>query len=112
MESEFLNLGIVLIIATIAGALAVRFKQPAVLGLLLVGMIVGPHQLGLVKSGEAIHFISEIGAVLLLFAIGLEFSVGKLKEHGITAVLIATVKMLAIFILSYLTGSLLGLNQF
>ena len=111
METEFLNLGIVLIIATIAGAIAVRFKQPAVLGLLLVGAIVGPYQLGWVKSSEVINFIAEIGAVLLLFAIGLEFSVSKLKEHGISAVLIATTKMLVIFILTYLICSIFGLNQ-
>ncbi len=111
METEFLNLGIVLILATIAGAIAVRFKQPAVLGLLLVGTIVGPHQLGLVKSTEVISFIAEIGAVLLLFAIGLEFSVSKLREHGLAAVLIASTKMLVIFVLGYLISSIMGLNQ-
>ena len=51
-----------------------RFRLPVILGFLLTGLIAGPTGLHLVADEEGIHLLSEIGVVLLLFVIGLEFS--------------------------------------
>lgn len=57
-----------------------RLRLPAVAGLLLTGAVLGPAGFGLVKSIQAIEVLAEIGVVLLLFTIGLEFSLARLAS--------------------------------
>jgi len=57
-----------------------RFKLPVVAGLILSGALVGPHGFSLAKDAEVIEVIAEVGVVFLLFTIGLEFSLGRLKH--------------------------------
>jgi CPA2 family monovalent cation:H+ antiporter-2 len=57
-----------------------RLRLPAVTGLLLAGALCGPHGLGVAKSADAIAVLAELGVVLLLFTIGLEFSVSQMRE--------------------------------
>jgi CPA2 family monovalent cation:H+ antiporter-2 len=64
--------------ATTGGYLANRLRQPALLGYLLGGMVVGPAGLKLVTVEGDIQVLSEIGVVLLLFALGVEFSLKDL----------------------------------
>lgn len=55
-----------------------RINLPAVLGFLATGIVFGPHALGLAQAGKEIEILSEIGVILLLFIIGLEFSIKQL----------------------------------
>jgi CPA2 family monovalent cation:H+ antiporter-2 len=55
-----------------------RFKLPSVVGFLLTGILAGPYVFRLVKASEAVDVIAEIGVVLLLFTIGIEFSIPNL----------------------------------
>lgn len=55
-----------------------KLNMPAVLGFLATGVVFGPHALGFVQAGEEIEMLSEIGVILLLFIIGLEFSIKSL----------------------------------
>lgn len=55
-----------------------RFRVPSVVGLLVSGVLVGPHGLGLVHDLEDVHLLAETGVVVLLFTVGLEFSLGRL----------------------------------
>ncbi|MEW6432849.1 MAG: cation:proton antiporter [Myxococcota bacterium] len=57
-----------------------RLKLPAVSGLLLAGMLCGPQGLGVVKASEDIAVLAELGVVLLLFTIGLEFSLSRMRD--------------------------------
>lgn len=57
-----------------------RLRIPTVVGLLLTGVLCGPHGLGLVNAVHEVEVLSEIGVVLLLFTIGLEFSLTKLQR--------------------------------
>jgi Kef-type K+ transport system membrane component KefB len=63
-----------------------RLKQPAVIGELLGGFVVGPYALGLVVPGETALVLSEIGVVILLFAVGLETKTDELLQVGRPAV--------------------------
>ena len=62
--------------------LAERIRQSAILGYLAAGTIVGPNVLGWVEAGERIDLLAELGASLLLFALGLEFSIPRLRQLG------------------------------
>lgn len=57
-----------------------RLRLPVLVGYVVAGIALGPHGLGLVRSGEDVDVLSEIGVVLLLFTIGIEFSLAKLLE--------------------------------
>ena len=57
-----------------------RLRLPPVIGLLLTGMLIGPYGLGLLGEVEAVEISAEIGVIFLLFAIGLEFSLERLRE--------------------------------
>ncbi|MFH1750521.1 MAG: cation:proton antiporter [Candidatus Micrarchaeota archaeon] len=104
------DLGILILFAAVAGVLAIRFKQPAVIGLLAIGAIVGPNFLGIVRESETINLFAEVGAVLLLFTIGIEFNVSKLSKLGMRVFLIALFKLGIVFLLSYWLGALMGFS--
>ncbi len=104
----FSDLGFLILFAAVGGVLAIRFKQPAVLGLLAIGALVGPNYLGLVRESEIVNIVADIGAILLLFTIGIEFNLNKLSKLGMRVVLIALFKLGIVFLLSFWLGSLLG----
>ncbi|MEZ0240588.1 MAG: cation:proton antiporter [Chloroflexota bacterium] len=70
-----LDLGVAVAVALIGGAIAVRLRQPAVLGYLLAGILIGPATPGFVGDVDRIAELADLGVVLLLFALGVEFSI-------------------------------------
>jgi Kef-type K+ transport system membrane component KefB len=111
MESELITLGVLFFFAILGGIIAKRVKQPTVLGLLLVGAVIGPNALGIVDNHHWIELIIEIGAVLLLFVVGLEFDLPKLMKLGFKAFAIATLKVGIAFFLGFQVALLLGLGS-
>src|SRR5687767_4449716 len=57
-----------------------RLRLPTIVGFMITGVLIGPYGLGLIKNVEAIELMAEIGVALLLFTIGLEFSLRRLLE--------------------------------
>ena len=57
-----------------------RLRLPTLVGFMITGVLIGPYGLGLIREAEAIDFLAEIGVVLLLFTIGLEFSLRRILE--------------------------------
>ena len=87
------DIGTAIVAATAVALLARAFRQPLILGYLLAGVAVGPAMgLGLVKDRESIELISEIGLILLLFIIGLEMDLQKLRSAGRSLVLAGTLQ--------------------
>lgn len=77
------NIGISIVAATVLAYLGHIFKQPLLLAYIAAGIIIGPKiGLGLISNQEDIKVISEIGLILLLFMIGLEIDIKKLRESG------------------------------
>lgn len=74
------QIALVLAAAFAGGSVLKRFGQPVIIGYILVGMLLGPSVLGLVKQGEDISFLSELAILLLLFIIGLELDVHRFME--------------------------------
>ncbi len=112
-------IAVILIIAKIAG-LVEKFGQPAVLGELVMGVILGNlFMVGIdvfepIKHDEILRFLSELGVIILLFQIGLESNIQEMRKVGGRALLVAIVGVLAPFILgAYMVGPWLmpGLDQ-
>ncbi len=116
---EFLvELVALLVAAALIGYLSTRLRIVPIVGFLLAGVAIGPHALGLVDNQEAIDAAAEIGVILLLFTIGIEFSLGRLAAMwrlivlggGLQVVLTValTVGLLALFGVSWQVGVFTG----
>jgi CPA2 family monovalent cation:H+ antiporter-2 len=88
MQGHFLT-DIVIILALATGVLLLcsRFRIPTVVGLLLTGIVAGPQSAALVGAAAEVKALAEIGVILLLFAIGIEFSFKQLLSIGRAALL-------------------------
>ncbi|MFP5336790.1 MAG: cation:proton antiporter [Actinomycetes bacterium] len=64
--------------AAVIGYLSVRSRVVPIVGFLVAGVLIGPAQLGLVERADAVEVAAEVGVILLLFTIGIEFSLGRL----------------------------------
>ena len=76
----FADLLIILLVSVPVAFLCLRVKLPVIVGLMLTGMAIGPYGLGLIKDLHSIELLAEVGVMLLLFTIGLEFSIKRLRE--------------------------------
>ncbi|MCB1634015.1 MAG: cation:proton antiporter, partial [Xanthomonadales bacterium] len=88
------SLAAVLCVAAVTTLLFQRLRLPIVLGYLLAGAIIGPH-LGLLNVADegTVTTLSELGVILLMFFLGLEFSLGKLARVGARGILIAVLEV-------------------
>jgi Kef-type K+ transport system membrane component KefB len=103
---------VVLTMAKLAGALAQRLGQPAVLGELIGGVLTGPSLLGWVDPhDQGVLLLAELGVLILLFAIGLETDLAQLLRVGITSMTVAVVGVVLPFVLGYVACRLLGLSD-
>ncbi len=103
------DLFVIFAAAKLLGFLAERIGQPAVLGELVGGVLVGVSVLGLVDpKAEVLHLLAEIGVLILLFEIGLESDLDDLLEVGWQSVLVGTVGIAVPFALGYVLMTLLG----
>jgi CPA2 family monovalent cation:H+ antiporter-2 len=107
---EFLlALTVVLGVAAITTVVFQRLRQPVVLGYILAGLIVGPHlPIPLVADREIVQTLSELGVILLMFALGLEFSLRKLVRVGPTAGITAVVQSSIMVWLGFIAGRAFG----
>ncbi|MGH2739224.1 MAG: cation:proton antiporter [Actinomycetota bacterium] len=87
--SVLLDLFILFVVAKVAAELFEHFHQPAVVGELLAGLVVGPHVLGFVGTDQVLDVVAELGVIILLFTVGLETSVSDLRRVGRSATMVA-----------------------
>jgi CPA2 family monovalent cation:H+ antiporter-2 len=103
------NLAIVLCVAAVATVVFQRLHQPVVFGYLLAGMIIGPHiPLPLVADPATVHALSELGVILLMFSLGLEFTFRKLVKVSHQAGPVALFQSSVMMSVGYMVGQLLG----
>jgi Kef-type K+ transport system membrane component KefB len=100
---------IILGVAKTLGALAQRIGQPAVLGELVAGVLLGRSMLGLVDpQTDVLHLFAELGVIILLFEIGLETHLRNLLEVGGAATVVALIGVAVPFALGYAVCGMLG----
>ncbi|MGZ9584756.1 cation:proton antiporter [Paenibacillus marinisediminis] len=106
-----LTLLIIITATKLAGELSFRIGQPAVLGKLIVGIILGPAVLGWVTEDHLITELAEIGVILLMFIAGLETDLDELKKNWKSSFAVAVGGIIAPLIFGYLGGVAFGLDQ-
>jgi monovalent cation:H+ antiporter-2, CPA2 family len=100
------DLSVIMIIAGGMAMLSWRFKQPLIVGYIGAGMIIGPHTppFSLILNLDVLNLFAEIGIVLLLFVVGMEFPIEKLRRVGRKAFIIALSEALGTFSIGFIVG--------
>ncbi|HWL50930.1 MAG TPA: cation:proton antiporter [Chthoniobacteraceae bacterium] len=107
------DLAVVIVIGALGAILFRHFKLPVVLGYITAGVVIGPHTppFALIADTDTINTLSELGVIFLMFSLGLEFSLRKVKEVGSTAVLGASMEILLMGWIGYHIGLTFGWNK-
>jgi len=109
-----MDLAVIMVVAAIMLAITYKLKQPMVIGFIIAGMIIGPHTppFSLVSSIETVSLMAEIGIILLLFTVGTEYPIAKLRSIGRRALVIAMSEAFGTFAIGYFVGQLMGMALF
>ncbi|MBM4128082.1 MAG: sodium:proton exchanger [Nitrospira sp.] len=106
-------LGNLLLIYTVSIAVVFLFHQfrlPSIAGFLVAGALIGPHGLNLISDIETVKLLAEIGVVLLLFTIGIEFSLVQLASLRKLLVIAAPIQVGGVIVIAWLGGLVAGLS--
>ncbi len=107
------SLQLVLILLAVAVCVVVLcriLRLPAILGYLIVGILIGPHALGWIPDAPQTRHLAEFGVVFLMFSIGLEFSLARLRSMQRVVFGLGTAQVTATILLVMLTSLLFGLD--
>jgi monovalent cation:H+ antiporter-2, CPA2 family len=100
------DFSVIMIVAGGMAMLSYRLKQPMVIGYIGAGMIIGPYTppFSLILNLDILNLFAEIGIVLLLFVVGMEFPIEKLRKIGRKAFIIALTEAAGTFMAGYIVG--------
>lgn len=109
-QNIFFDIGFIVIISTLFAYLARLLKQPLIPAYVIAGIVLGPY-LGLVANVDVVKNLSEIGIAFLLFIIGLEIDIRKLRDIGLVASLGGVIQVIAVFALAFAASSFIGFDS-
>jgi len=114
IEQILQDFAIVMIISTAMAVIFHKLKQPLVIGFIVAGIIIGPYSppFSLVKNQDILNLFAELGVILLLFTVGMEFPIQKLRNIGKRAIIIATTEAFGTLIAGFFASQALGLSFF
>ncbi len=107
----FIEIGIILLVATVISLIMKLLKQPLVVGYILSGVIVGPHVLGILQSVEQIELFSKIGITILLFIVGLSLRPSIIKETGKVSLVTGMGQIVFTSVIGFIIMKLLGFDK-
>jgi monovalent cation:H+ antiporter-2, CPA2 family len=115
-SSEFIvqDFAVIMIIAALMLFLTYKLKQSMVIGYLIAGMIIGPYTppFSLIKEIETVNIFAELGIIMLLFVIGIEFPIAKLKQIGKISMMIGLTESIGTLIIMFFVAQRLGFTIF
>ncbi|MBI2550279.1 cation:proton antiporter [Candidatus Woesearchaeota archaeon] len=107
--SQFYDVGIAVAAATILAVIFNLLKQPTILGYIVAGLLIGPV-LGIVKDTAVLGNFSELGIALLLFIIGIELDIKRIKQLGLSSLGVGFLQVLATAVISYFLATMVGFS--
>lgn len=106
-----LQLAIIIVAAKLAGSLSVRLGQPAVLGEIIVGVLLGPSVLAFIEPTDTLATFSTIGVILLMFIAGLETDLGEFKRSAKSSSFVGLGGIIIPLFLGYFLGLFMDLSN-
>lgn len=110
-DSVFVQIGVVLGIATLLGAMAQLLRQPLIVAFIAVGILVGPSGFGMVVHSNEIELFARLGIALLLFVVGLKLDLHIIRTVGPIALASGLGQVIFTSVVGYLIALLLGLSH-
>jgi CPA2 family monovalent cation:H+ antiporter-2 len=109
-----MDLAVIMVVAGIMIAITFKLKQPMIIGYILAGMVIGPFTppFSLVSSIETVNLLAELGIIMLLFVVGTEFPVAKLRAVGRISLVVALAESLGTLVLVFFIAQNLGFSFF
>lgn len=97
------DFSVIMIIASAMAFISFKLKQPLVIGYIIAGIIIGPHTppFSLILNQDVLNLFAEMGIILLLFVVGMEFPIEKLRRIGKKALTIALSEALGTFAIGF-----------
>jgi len=108
MSNLLVDIGIVFIVAAFFALLVRAIKQPYIIGYILAGIVIGPIGLGWISDYDSIITLSELGIVFLLFIVGLELDIRKVKHLGFVAFVTGIGQIIFTFLITMIFLNSLG----
>jgi CPA2 family monovalent cation:H+ antiporter-2 len=104
------DFAVVMVVAAIMIAITYKLKQPMVIGYILAGILIGPYTppFSLVKDVSTINVLAELGIIMLLFVVGTEFPMAKLRSVGRVSLVVAMAETLGTLVIVFFTAQYLG----
>jgi monovalent cation:H+ antiporter-2, CPA2 family len=108
------DFAVIMIIAAIMVLLTYKLKQPMVLGYILAGMVIGPYTppFPLLQDIETINIFADLGIIMLLFVIGTDFPMQKLRSVGRISIVVASAESIGTLLITLIVGQHLGFTFF
>jgi CPA2 family monovalent cation:H+ antiporter-2 len=108
------DFAVIMIIAAIMLIITYKLRQPTVIGYILAGMVIGPYTppFTLIQSVETVNVFAELGIIMLLFVIGTEFPIAKLKSVSKTALIVGIPETLGTLVIVFFIAQTLGFSLF
>lgn len=108
------DFAVIMIVAAIMLFVTHKLKQPMVIGYVIAGMIIGPYTppFSLIHNVETVNVLAELGIVMLLFVIGTEFPIAKLRSVGRISIIIALVETIGTLLVLFFVSQRLGFSFF
>ena len=102
----------IMIIAAVMTIISYKLKQPLILGYIGAGIIIGPHTppFSFISNVEVLNLFAEIGIILLLFTVGMEFPIRNLKKIGKRATIITVAEQIGTLIAGFFVGQALNMS--
>jgi len=107
----FWDIGLIIVTATFLAYIARILRQPLVVSYMLTGILLGPLGLSLIKEREVITILSEFGIAFLLFIVGLELDLRRLRDLGVVTTVTTLVKSVILFFLTFNVSLLIGFSH-
>ncbi|MEZ5866641.1 MAG: cation:proton antiporter [Geminicoccaceae bacterium] len=108
--SVFGEVATLLVMAAVIGFLGLMLRQPLIVSFIAVGLVAGPSALDVVRSGEQIALLSELGIAVLLFLVGIKLDVKLIRSLGWVSLLTGLGQVTFTSFFGYLIGLALGLG--
>lgn len=108
------DFAVIMIVAAIMILLTYKLKQPMVLGYILAGIVIGPYTppFPLLQDLDTINIFAELGIIMLLFVIGTDFPIQKLRSVGRVSIIVASAESIGTLLLTLIVGHYLGFTFF
>src|SRR5215212_10303564 len=108
------DFAVIMIIAAVMLIITYKLKQPMVIGYIVAGMIIGPYTppFSLISSIQTVNVLSELGIIMLLFVIGTEFPIAKLKSVSKTSIIVGIPESLGTLFIVFFIAQTLGFSFF